>query len=260
MIVTLENVCFGYNRGSSVLKDVSFTVTSGSVLVILGPSGCGKSTLLRIICGALPASPDHSVSGRVLFNNEPPTVELRALGRVGFMFQEPTLLPSLTAEENVRLPLRLMRREPALDQTEALLLRMGLSNCSKCLPRSLSGGMQTRVALARTLITEPDILLLDEPFSSLDIGWKLSLYGLFSQLRTQHGRRTSIIVTHDVAEAFLLADLVIVLSSDGRILHTCNLTMEKPSSFIPRDVNDYLEKMRSAMLISEDLLAKRETS
>jgi NitT/TauT family transport system ATP-binding protein len=132
---------------------------------------------------------------------------------------------------------------------------VGLDAHRTSLPKYLSGGMQTRVSLARTLITKPRILLLDEPFSSLDYRWRLNLYNLFRLLNSAI-LRTTILVTHDISEAFLLADNIIVLSAHGTILDQIPLTAPKPDRLIPEAITTYLNLVRSAIIHVETLITR----
>ncbi len=183
-----------------VLDDLFITLANGEVVALVGPSGCGKTTLLRIIVGL-----ERDFEG---------SVHLRACGSVGFVFQEPRLLPWRTVEENVRLA------APAASEAVlgALFAALGLTAHCRHYPGELSLGLARRVALARALAVEPDLLVLDEPFVSLDAE-------LAARLRTELvelvARRpvTTLLVTHDLDEAVLLADRVILLSaSPARVM------------------------------------------
>ncbi len=190
-----------------VLVDVSLDLAAGEVLALLGPSGCGKSTLLHIVAGLLVPS-EASVQS-----------SFRALSCV---FQEPRLMPWKTALDNIALGLKAQRVPRATRRRQALGLglRMGLSEADlEKFPHELSGGMQSRIALARALATRPDLLLLDEPFSALDVGLKAELYGLLAE---QVGRfRTAVLmITHDLMEAVRLADRILMMAPDpGRLVH-----------------------------------------
>jgi ABC-type nitrate/sulfonate/bicarbonate transport system ATPase subunit len=183
-----------------VLEDFSITLTHGEVVAIVGPSGCGKTTLLRIIVGL-----ERDFEGKV---------DLPARGNVGIVFQEPRLLPWRTVEENVRLAAPLASGA----MLDALFATLGLAEHRRHYPGELSLGLARRVALARALAVEPDLLILDEPFVSLDAALAARLRGELVELVSRRPV-TTLLVTHDLDEAVLLADRVILLSaSPARIV------------------------------------------
>ncbi|MEO8028029.1 MAG: ABC transporter ATP-binding protein [Bryobacteraceae bacterium] len=188
-----------------VIHDISLRVETGEFLAILGPSGCGKSTLLRIIAGL--AVPD---SGTVTL--EPSD----APNQIGYVFQDAHLLPWRNVLENAALPLELMGVPPAerLAKAHEALANVGLQEAEARYPSQLSGGMRMRVSLARALVAEPRLLLLDEPFAALD---EITRFRLDVQLRDLWIRRrmTVIFVTHSISEAAFLADRAVVLTRRG---------------------------------------------
>lgn len=197
-----------------VLEDVDISVESGSFVVITGPSGCGKSTLLNIVAGL-----DHDYKGRIDFGSGDPTLS--------FMFQTPRLLPWRTVEENISLILP--KEDPRLDQIPELLRRVGLDGAGSAYPERLSLGMQRRAALARAFILQPDILLMDEPFVSLDDPTAHALRQLLLELWTKRPT-TVLFVTHDRTESVMLATrLIRVGGSPARIVQDVriNLTTEQ---------------------------------
>jgi ABC-type nitrate/sulfonate/bicarbonate transport system ATPase subunit len=215
MFLELEKISFSYGiANQKVLDDVSISLQQGEVLSVVGPSGCGKSTLLRIISSILPNDKKNSLSGTIRINSQTPD-NYRKTGKMAFMFQEATLMPNLTVRDNIELPLKI-KRQNDMQKVNNLIKTVGLENATNYLPKQLSGGMKTRVALARSFVTEPEFLFLDEPFSALDIAWKSKLYIELEKLREQTNT-TIIIVTHDVQEALLLSDHIIVLNSFGTI-------------------------------------------
>lgn len=215
MLVRVENLFFGYTKSRSVLQDVSFSVNGGDTLGLLGVSGCGKSTLMRILSGLLTAESPHVLSGGVEIDGMSP-VAYRRTGKLSFMFQEPTLLPHLSVRKNVELPFRIKGiSSPA--RLEEIIDTVGLANYVDYLPSALSGGMKTRVSLARSFVTEPDLLLLDEPFSALDVGWKAKLYDELIALQKNYNT-TVILVTHDVEEALSLSHHLLLLGIRGNVL------------------------------------------
>jgi NitT/TauT family transport system ATP-binding protein len=188
-----------------VLDGVSFNMADGEVVAIVGPNGSGKSTLLRLIAGLLPAE-----AGTIEIGGTPVT---EADPRVGFVFQEPRLLPWRSTLANVAFPLELagVAEGPRRERATALLDMVGLSEFSAAYPRQLSGGMRQRAAIARALVREPEVLLLDEPFSALDALSRERFNAELLDLWQRTGS-TIVLVTHSIPEAVFVADRVIVLS------------------------------------------------
>lgn len=211
----------------TILRDLELSVVESESIALLGPSGSGKSTLIRLLAGLLPRRVGECLDGEIaLFGVDPQNY--RASGKLAAMFQEPTLLPHLSVEENIRLPLEFLGREDAED-VRTLVRLVGLNDFRNYLPRDLSGGMRTRTALARGFVSRPDLLFMDEPFTGLDLGWKESLYGSLQELRQRCGS-TVVMVTHDLEEAVYNSGRVLVLGSHGMILDQ----MQIPGTF-PRE-------------------------
>jgi len=191
--------------GLSVLEDVNMDVRRHEFVSVVGPSGCGKTTLLRLLAGLLTPT-----SGRISFWGEPLAQPRR---RIGFVFQQSNLMPWRTVRNNIALPLEItdLEKMPTDQRLESLVRLIGLEGFEDTYPSDLSGGMAQRVAIARALVHEPDLLLLDEPFGSLDA---LTRERMGSELlRIWHARpATVILVTHSIQESLLLSDRVIVLS------------------------------------------------
>ncbi|MGJ4994523.1 ABC transporter ATP-binding protein [Bradyrhizobium sp. HKCCYLS3077] len=188
-----------------VIGDLSLTLREGQIISIVGPSGCGKTTLLNTLCGLL--APD---AGRIRWHGREVAGQPQ---NVGYMLQKDLLLPWRTALGNTMLGLEI-RGVPAAqaeDRCRAMLDQLGLHGFADHYPSTLSGGMRQRVALARTLVNEPDVLLLDEPFAALDFQSKLLIENDTAGL-VREGRRSLLLITHDIEEAVSLADRVIVLS------------------------------------------------
>ena len=188
-----------------------FTIRQREFVSLLGPSGCGKSTALRLIAGLSAPS-----SGSVVAHH---AGEARPGHRIGFVFQEPTLMPWCSVRDNVRLPLKLAHVPAALGngRIDEALARVGLSEFADSFPRELSGGMKMRVSLARALVTDPEVLLMDEPFASLD---EITRFRLNNDLLAlwRNLRKTVIFVTHSVFESVYLSQRVVVMTSrPGRI-------------------------------------------
>ncbi|RMW93136.1 ATP-binding cassette domain-containing protein [Allofranklinella schreckenbergeri] len=201
-----------------VLLALDFDLRPGESVALVGPSGCGKSTLMHIIAGLL--TPLHG------------TVDNR-FARIGCMFQEPRLLPWRAVLDNIALGLHARGVPPAQrrQQAAALALRMELTpdDLDKY-PHELSGGMQSRVALARALAISPDLLLLDEPFSALDIGLRAHMYRLVRSYLAESGC-AMLMITHDMMEAVRLASRIAVMAPPGRIVHQHHL----PDAWQARD-------------------------
>jgi NitT/TauT family transport system ATP-binding protein len=190
--------------------------------VVIGPNGCGKSTLLRLVAGLL--APD---AGEVRVGGGAPSA---GDGRVGLAFQQPRLVPWRSTLENVALPLELagIDAEDRRDRAAGALERVGLAAAARLRPRELSGGMAQRAALARALISDPAVLLLDEPFSALDALTRETFDAELQRLWLER-RRTMILVTHSVAEAVSLADRVVVMAPrPGRVARLVDVDLPRP--------------------------------
>lgn len=214
MFLNCDRLNFAYTSNKKVLNEITFSLDKGETLAIVGASGCGKSTLLRILSGILLDIKDNSLQGDISIDGLTPD-QYRQTNKLAFMFQEATLMPHLTVKQNIGMPLKIKRNSDE-QKISNLIKAVGLEEYSDYLPKQLSGGMKTRVALARSFSTNPEMLLLDEPFSALDISWKSKLYVELEKLREETDT-TVIVVTHDVQEALLLADHVIVMNSFGGI-------------------------------------------
>jgi len=211
-IVAFRHVGKSFANGVVALEGFDLDVWPGEFVTLLGPSGCGTSTALRIIAGLR-----EPTTGAV----EWPRAETRAGAsrRIGFVFQEPTLMPWTSVKENVRLPLKLARASAteAEARVKEALARVGLTEFADSYPRELSGGMKMRVSLARALVTDPDILLMDEPFAALD---EITRFRLNNDLLAlwRNLKKTVVFVTHSVFESVYLSQRVIVMTSrPGRI-------------------------------------------
>jgi len=202
---------FGREGETEALQGVSLKVAPGEFVAIIGQSGCGKSTLLSLISGIL-----KPTEGEVLVDGQPVTGPTR---KVGYMLQQDYLFEWRTILDNAVLGAEIQGADmgKARERAAQLLTRYGLGQFLHHLPRQLSGGMRQRVALARTLCTEPDVVLLDEPFSALDSQTRIALADEVSEILRRE-RKTAILVTHDIGEAVSMAERVIVLSRrPGRV-------------------------------------------
>lgn len=213
---------YSTKRGGSLLalKDLRFNVREGEFLAVLGPSGCGKSTLLKLVSGLLAPT-----SGTVAIDGKPVNGPRRD---VGMVFQQATLLPWDNVLSNVMLPARIMGQQGARQRAEELLEMVGLADYPKHYPYELSGGMQQRVGIARALIHDPRILLMDEPFAALDA---LTRETMTLELQTiwQKSKRTVLFITHSIPEAVFLADRVLVMSkSPGHVVYEEVIDLPRP--------------------------------
>ena len=257
MFVSVSNLDFSYVDGSPVLRGISLGVRKGETLAIVGASGCGKSTLLRLISGILPNGVTQSLGGTVALNGQTAD-EYRKSGRMAFMFQEPTLMPNLTVRDNVAFPLKIQGKEDA-QKVDSLLTVVGLSDFADYLPKQLSGGMKTRVALARSFVTDPEMLFLDEPFAALDIAWKSRLYVELESL-VERSETTVIFVTHDVQEALLLSDNVLVFGKSGNVKASHKIETARSISDRVKDISGFMaEVYENYMLPIQDALMNGES-
>jgi NitT/TauT family transport system ATP-binding protein len=234
--VSLRGATKTYDSGVVALGPLDLEVRKGEFVSLLGPSGCGKSTALRLIAGL-----SAPTSGTVRVSNR------GAPGHcIGFVFQEPTLMPWTSIRENVRLPLKLTHvpRDQADARVGEALAQVGLTEFADAYPRELSGGMKMRVSLARALVTDPDILLMDEPFAALDemARFKLNndLLSLWRDLR-----KTVIFVTHSVFESVYLSQRVVVMTPrPGRIATEFRIHSAEPRGEDFRNSAEYIAHCR----------------
>ena len=208
------------------VSDVSIEVKPGRFAVLVGPSGCGKSSLLMMMAGLR-----HQTSGAISINGA--AIDVPDPDRVGVVFQEPSLFPWLTAEENVEFPLTLRgvsKKERRAKAEEALQL-VGLDGFGKRHPHELSGGMKQRVSIARGLVQDPPVLLMDEPFAALDEQTRMTMGDELLRIWSATGK-TIVFVTHSLTEAVYLADEVIVMSArPGRIVDRLEVALPRPRTF-----------------------------
>src|SRR3981189_1726424 len=245
LAVSLRGVTKVYDSGVMALGPLDLDVSKGEFVSLLGPSGCGKSTALRLIAGlSAPTSGAVGVSHRA--------GQARAGHSIGFVFQEPTLMPWTSVRENVRLPLKLAHAPvaEANARISEALAQVGLTEFADAFPRELSGGMKMRVSLARALVTDPDILLMDEPFAALDEITRFRLNNdLLSLWRSL--RKTVIFVTHSVFESVYLSQRVIVMTSrPGRLGAEVGIDDPEPrdEDFPPSaDYAGYCRKVSNAL-------------
>ncbi|MEI6113832.1 MAG: ABC transporter ATP-binding protein [Burkholderiales bacterium] len=206
----------------TALEDVTMNVGESEFVAVLGPSGCGKSTLLQIVSGLLAPSSGRAMLGGKEIKGPRPDV--------GIVFQQPTLLPWKTVLENVMVPVRVLRlpEEEYLERARSLLHLVGLSNFEKHYPRELSGGMQQRVGIARGLIHNPSVILMDEPFAALDA---MTREHMSMELQTlwMEARKSIVFITHSIPEAVFLADRVVVLTErPARVQEIVEVPLPRP--------------------------------
>ena len=234
LAVSLRGVTKVYDNGVAALGPLDLDVRRGEFVSLLGPSGCGKSTALRLIAGlSTPTAGSVGVAR--------PASADGAGHSIGFVFQEPTLMPWASVRENVRLPLKLSHApaRKAAVRVSAALSEVGLADFADAFPRELSGGMKMRVSLARALVTDPDILLMDEPFAALD---EITRFRLNNDLLAlwRSLRKTVIFVTHSVFESVYLSQRVIVMSArPGRIGAEFRIDAPEPRAEEFRTSADY---------------------
>lgn len=209
IVVEIKNIGMTYHTlegETEALKDISLNVYEGEIVGIVGPSGCGKSTLLSIIAGLIEPS-----NGVVLINEGE---RIRSNGSVGYMFQKDQLLEWRNILQNVVIGLEIQGKLNirTYSVAEKMLERYGLGDFKYSYPSQLSGGMRQRVALIRTLLLQPDLLLLDEPFSALDYQTRLAIADEIGVI-LKNEKKTGLLVTHDIAEAISLSDRVVILTN-----------------------------------------------
>jgi len=237
--VSLRAVTKVYDNGVAALGPLDLTIRRGEFVSLLGASGCGKSTALRIIAGLTAAT---SGDVRVAASD----VADRSRHGIGFVFQEPTLMPWASVRANVQLPLDLAHvpGTEAAARADRALAQVGLAEFAEVYPRELSGGMKMRVSLARALVTDPDILLMDEPFAALD---EITRFKLNNDLLTlwRDLRKTVIFVTHSVFESVYLSQRVLIMTSrPGRIARECRIDTAQPRTEDFRTSPDYVASCR----------------
>jgi NitT/TauT family transport system ATP-binding protein len=255
-IVALRGVGKKFGNGVVALDGLDLSVRPGEFLTLLGPSGCGKSTALRIVAGL--SEPD---SGTVEWSDaewsDAPAGTAETRRQIGFVFQEPTLMPWATVEANVRLPLRLLGTEAgAPARIGAALDRVGLAAFAHAYPRELSGGMKMRASIARALVTEPKLLLMDEPFAALD---EITRFRLNSDLLAlwQTLRKTVVFVTHSVFESVYLSSRIIVMTPrPGRVFRELVIGAPYPRDERFRTSAEYAGWCRMASEALADAMAR----
>lgn len=219
-MLQLASVTKVYPNGVHALERFSAEIQLGEIIAIIGGSGCGKSTLLRAVAGL-----DRASAGTVTLDGETITAPH---AKVGIIFQEPRLLPWLTVADNIGFGLSELPAAERRERVAKALARVGLADKAKVWPRELSGGQAQRVAIARALVAQPEVLLLDEPFSALDAFTRKDLQDHLLDLWADT-RPTLVLVTHDVEEAVVLADRVLVMRPyPGRLFEEITINLSRP--------------------------------
>ena len=232
--IVMKHISMVYGAGSAetaALSDVSLNIGKGEFISLLGPSGCGKTTLLRIVADLI-----HPTAGAVTVGGESPR-EARLKRRYGIVFQNPVLYDWRSVRRNIRLPLEIMRldKETRERRVNDMMELVGLAHFADYYPGELSGGMQQRVGIARALALQPEILLMDEPFSALDEFTREKLQADLLDIWSKTGK-TVIFVTHNIAEAVFLSDRVVVLSPrPGRLSAIVDVDLPRPRRLSLRD-------------------------
>jgi NitT/TauT family transport system ATP-binding protein len=225
-VAGLSHVYSGAEGGVAALEDISMEVAAGRFVVIVGPSGCGKTSLLMMLAGLR-----HQTEGTILCNGRP--IQEPDPGRVGVVFQEASLFPWLTAADNVEFPLVLrgVSKDERRSRSEAMLRLVGLEGFGARYPHELSGGMKQRVSIARGLVQDPPVLLMDEPFAALDEQTRMTMGHELLRIWSAT-RKTVVFITHSLTEAVYLADEVLVMSArPGRIIDRIEVTLPRPRTY-----------------------------
>jgi len=237
-----------YPNGTQALLAVDLTIQEGEFVTLLGPSGCGKSTLLKMVAGLL-----EPTDGRLHLWRKPVAQLDQSGKKMAFVFQSPTLMPWASVQTNVRLPLDLAglpRKEGDSRVTETLAL-VGLSKFAAALPRALSGGMQMRVSIARGLVTQPDLLLMDEPFGALD---EITRHKLDADLLDLWRKKklTVIFVTHSIHEAVFLSTRVVMMAArPGRVVEDFHIAEPYPRTadfMVSPEFSRYAKQLQDSLL------------
>ena len=236
----IENASKVYHTrsgGVHALDNVSIDVREGEFLCLLGPSGCGKSTLLWSMAGL------HGLTdGTIRLGDEPIT---NPHPEIAMIFQEANLLPWRNLERNIQLPFEIKRQAPDRARIEKLLRRVGLEGFENKYPRELSGGMQQRASIVRSLAVDPSVLLMDEPFGALDAFTRDEMNLLIQEIWMETGK-TIIFITHSIAEAVFLADRIVVMSArPGRIANIVDVDLPRPRPVKLQTSPDFLERVEA---------------
>ena len=251
-MLELTNLRLAYGA-TPVVEDLDFSLEQGAIGCLLGPSGCGKTTVLRAIAGFEPVQEGEiKLAGETV--SRPGFVRPPELRRVGMVFQDYALFPHLTVGENIAFGLRALSASERQVRSEALLARVGLAGAGEKYPHELSGGQQQRVALARALAPEPQLLLLDEPFSNLDVDLRERLSLEVREIIKAAGI-TAVLVTHDQHEAFAVADIIGIMH-EGHIQQ-----LDTPYNLYHRPINRFVaDFVGQGVFLPGEVLNPREVN
>ncbi|MGM0590109.1 MAG: ABC transporter ATP-binding protein [Halobacteriota archaeon] len=243
--VSFQNLTKVYGEGENsllALDDINLEIEDGEFVSIVGPSGCGKSTLLHLTAALL-----DPTEGKVEIEGTDVTSEAHEKHKVGLVFQTPVLLDWRTVRKNILLPVEIMKQNGALDRemsyykerTDELLELTGLDGFGDSYPQELSGGMQQRVSICRSLVYDPPVLLMDEPFGALDALTRDKMNKELLRI-WEETEKTIVFVTHNLDEAVFLSDRVVVLDSrPGRIMDVIDVDLDRPRTQETRQMGDY---------------------
>lgn len=229
------------NRSLTALDNINISVKAGEFVCIIGKTGCGKTTLLRITAGL-----ENPTSGKILIDNN------QIIGvnkKCTLVFQQYSIFPWFSVIQNIALPLELkgFSKIERLEKAKEYINLVGLSNFENARPYELSGGMQQRVAIARALAYDPEILLLDEPFGSLDERTRQKLQDLFLKIWDKR-KKTIVFVTHNIDEAVTLADRILVMAdSPGRVVDEIDIVLKRPRKRLDEEFTNYHLKLRNIL-------------
>jgi sulfonate transport system ATP-binding protein len=247
-MLQLQNLSrhYGFGEKRAGLSEINLQIEENEIVAIIGASGCGKSTLLRLLAGL-----ENPTTGRALWRGHEITRSLPRHGEIGVVFQEPRLLPWFNVRQNIRFGLGPDPKKHQEIIIDEVLEKVGLTRFAESLPKELSGGMAQRVGIARALVANPSLVLLDEPFSALDALNRLKLQNHFLKL-WEGTKKTLLLVTHDIDEALMFAERIIVLQgSPGKIASDYHIPLSRPRIRTEISFQYWKERLLSALDLSE---------